>query len=104
VEHSSVQQPIPIQNGFFYSPERASEIVGLSNWTLFKWAKDQVTQYGYSLNTVKHQRHNLIDEIDVHVMAAVQKDFPRGRGHIPAGKRDQMKRYADQLRAKLTRE
>jgi hypothetical protein len=97
-----VQQPIPLNGRFFYSPERASEIIGLNHATLFRWAEAQVSQYGHPLNTVKYQQHNLIDEIDVHVMAAVQRDFPRGRGHIPSAKREQMKRYAARVHATLT--
>lgn len=100
---SCVQQPIPISGGFFYSPERASEIVGVSNRTLFIWAKAQITSYGFPLNVIEYQNHRLIDERDVHVLAAVQKDFPVGGGPIPTNKREQMKRYAAQVRAKLTR-
>jgi hypothetical protein len=100
---SRVQQPIPISGGFFYTPERASELAGLSNQTLFNWAKAHVTSYGYPLNVIEHQNHRLIDERDVHAIAAVQKDFPLGGGPIPTNKREQMKRYAAQVRAKLTR-
>lgn len=98
-----VQQPIPIKGGFFYSPERASEIIGLSHDTLFNWARAKVTKYGHPLNVVKHRGHRLIDERDRYAMAAVQKDFPIGRGRIPTDRREQMKRYAAQVRAKLTR-
>ena len=97
-----MQQPIPINGGFFYSPVRASAIAGLGVATLFNWAKARCTSYGYPLNVVEHQGNRLIDERDVHTLAAVQKSFAVGKGPIPPDRREQMKRYAAQVHAKLT--
>jgi hypothetical protein len=98
-----VQQPVAIHNGFFFTPEAAAEITGLSHDTLFNWSRAGATKYGHSLNVVKHRGHRLIDERDCYAMAAVQKDFPIGKGRIPADRRAQMRRYAGEVHAKLTR-
>lgn len=98
-----MQQPIPIDEGFFYTPVRASAIAGLSVATLFSWTQDRCTSYGHPLNVVEHQDRRLIDERDVYVVAAVQKDFPIGKGPVPPDRREQMKSYAAQVRAKLAR-
>lgn len=98
-----MQETIPISGGFFHCPERAAAMVGLPNSTLWRWAKARSTGYGHPLNVVEHQGHRLIDERDVHVVAAVQKEFPLARGPVPPDRREQMKNYAAQVRAKLTR-
>jgi hypothetical protein len=99
-----VQQPLAIHGAFFFTPEAACEITGLGRNTLARWMDAKASAYGHPLTVVKHQGRRLLDERDVHTLAAVQKDFPVGRGPIPPDRRDQMKRYAAQVRAKLTRE
>ena len=96
-----MQETIPISGGFFHCPNRAAAIVALPESTLWRWAKARSTGYGHLLNVVEHQGHLLIDERDVHAVAAVQKDFPIGKGPIPPDRREQMKNYAAQVRAKL---
>ena len=97
-----MQETIPISGGFFHCPNRAAEIVGLAETTLVRWAKSRSTGYGHPLNVVEHQGHWLIDERDVHAVAAVQKDFPIGKGPISPDRRGQMKNYAAKIRAALT--
>jgi hypothetical protein len=97
-----VEDPIAISGGFFRSPERASMIAGLDHRTLYRWTKSKVTSYDHPLNVVEYHGHSLIDERDVFVVAAVQKEFPLARGPIPPDRREQMKRYAAQVHATLT--
>jgi len=101
-ERFTVQQPLAIHGGFFFTPEVASEITGLGRNTLARWMDAEASAYGHPLTVVNHQGRRLLDERDVHTLAAVQKDFPVGRGPIPPDRREAMKRYAERVRATFT--
>lgn len=93
---------IPIDDGFFHCPTRASKIAGLGVTTLFNWTQARCTSYDLPLNVIDYEGRSLIDERDVHTLAAVQKEFPLGKGPIPPDRRQQMRLYAAKIRATLT--
>jgi hypothetical protein len=98
-----VQQPIPMQGGFYYHPDRAAEIIGLHSTTVWKWARTATTSYAYPLRIVKHGGHYFIDETDVRVLEKVHRDFPlRKGGPGTRQRREAMCSYATRLHAAAT--
>jgi len=98
----TLQQPLPLNGGFFYSPAKAASIIGLEDSCIFRWAARSLTSYDFPISVTEHQRRRLIEERDVRILAQVQRAFPISRGGPgPRRRREQMQEYAFRLRAAL---
>jgi hypothetical protein len=97
-----LQRVIVIDGRMYMSPHRAALLVGASDKALRRCARRAATWYGASLDVVKHGGHSLIEERDVLVLAEVNQKFPVGNGPLPRIRREEMRAYAERVRAKLT--
>jgi hypothetical protein len=99
----TVQRVIDLNGKLYVCPYRAAEHVGISYKVLRAYARRASSWFGMPLDVVKHGGRGrlLIDERDVFVLAAVNREFPVGKGPIPRAKREQMCQYSERIRAKL---
>ena len=99
-----VQRAIPIDGKIFVCPGRGAADVGISTHTLQTWVARGCTSYGLDLTVVHHGKHHLIAEFDLRVITEVNRKFPLLKGGPPERRRaEEMRRYATQVRAALTR-
>ena len=91
-----------MHRAFFICANQAAEVIGVGSTSVHRWACRQVTPYNFPLRVVKHGGHNFIAEADVRIAEQVQREFPMPHGRLTSARREQMKRYAEILRAAMT--
>ena len=96
-----VQNVIPAENKLWMCPEAAAVVVGLSNECIRKWVRRGCSSYGYPIRTIAIHQRRMVDEVDVRVLAATQRQYALGKGPLPSGRREELRSFAFRLRAKM---
>jgi hypothetical protein len=96
-----MERAIAIEGKIFVCPRRAAPLVGVTHPTLAACARRGSSWFGMPLETAKLGEHVLLEERQCFVLAAVNREFPVSKGPIPRARREQMRQYAERVRAKL---
>jgi hypothetical protein len=92
---------LSINGGFYSCAHRVAADAGITHDTVENWLRRQMTSYGYSLTVTTHRGQRLLEETDITVIGAVQQAFPLTGGADRKHRREQMRQYAERLRATL---